>query len=70
MSKTEHLIGTQQAAKILSVDVRTVHRMTDDGRLTPAAKVPGRTGAFLFNRADVERLAAERRELAGEQVAS
>lgn len=59
--KTEPLIGTHQASKILSVNVRTVHRMIDDGRLVPAAKVPGQTGAYMFDPADVERLAETRR---------
>lgn len=58
--KNEQLIPTKQAAKLLGVDVRTVHRMVDSGRLTPTLKIPGRTGACLFDRADVERLVAER----------
>ena len=44
--------------------------MADDGRLNPAVKIPGLRGAYLFERADVERLAAERREQAEQQVAS
>lgn len=55
------LIPTAEVAQILGVDVRTVHRMADDRRLTPSMKIPGRTGAYLFDRADVERLAADRR---------
>lgn len=61
------LIPTAEAAQILRVDVRTVHRMADDGRLTPALKIPGRTGALLFERAGVERLAEARR---AEQVSA
>lgn len=60
VSKNEHLIPTAQAAKMLGVDVRTVHRMVHDGRLLPALKVPGLTGAWLFDQAAVERVAAER----------
>lgn len=54
------LIPTAETAEILRVDVRTVHRMAEDGRLTPALKIPGRTGAYLFDRNDVERVANER----------
>ncbi len=54
VSKNEHLITTAQVATILGKDVRTVHRMADNGRLPPALKVPGRTGALLFDRDVVE----------------
>ncbi|NUP83864.1 MAG: helix-turn-helix domain-containing protein [Nonomuraea sp.] len=60
MSKNEHLIPTAHVAELLQVDVRTVHRMADDGRLTPAVKVPGRTGALLFDKNEVEQLRAAR----------
>lgn len=32
--------------------------MAQKGRLHPSRKLPGRTGAYLFRRADVEALAA------------
>jgi excisionase family DNA binding protein len=60
VSKNEHLIPTRQAAELLGVNVRTVHRMAEAGLLPPALKIPGQTGAWLFDRAAVERLAAER----------
>lgn len=47
-------IPTAEVARILRVDVRTVHRMADDGRLTPILKIPGRTGPYLFDPAEVE----------------
>lgn len=53
----EALITTAQAAAILGVHVGTVSRMVASGRLSPALKVPGKTGAFLFDRATVEALA-------------
>jgi len=31
--------------------------MVAAGRLTPAVKIPGRTGAYLFDAAEVEKLA-------------
>ena len=46
---TADLIGTHEAATRLAVSVRTVHRLVAHGRLTPAAKVPGATGAYLFH---------------------
>ena len=51
------LISTAEAAAILDCHVRTIHRLVEAGRLAPAAKVPGRTGAYLFNRADVVAIA-------------
>lgn len=58
----EPLIGTAEAARILGgVSHRTVHRLVESGDLTPAMTAPGGpSGAFLFNRADVERLAKVR----------
>lgn len=55
------LIGTVEAARILGKSPRTVHRLVANGDLTPAVVAPGGySGSFLFNRADVERLAKER----------
>lgn len=54
------LIPTAEVATVLAVDVRTVHRLVTSGRLPVALKVPGKTGAYLFDPADVDRLAAER----------
>lgn len=53
MSKTD-LIPTAEAARILRVNVRTVHRMAADGRLKIAVRIPGLRGPCLFERADVE----------------
>jgi excisionase family DNA binding protein len=54
----DNLIATLEAAQLLGVSVRTVHRMVAQGHLTPAAKVPGRTGAYLFAADDVHAFAA------------
>lgn len=56
----DDLISTAQAAKRLDVNPRTVLRLAADGSLPPALRMPGRTGALLFHRADVERLATQR----------
>jgi len=56
----EPLIGSVEAAAILGVDPATVVRWAHSGRLDPVTKAPGRTGAILFSRAQIRRLAAER----------
>ena len=48
------LIGAAEAAEILGVSVATVNRMAANGTLPTAAKLHGRTGAHIFNRATVE----------------
>lgn len=50
---TPDLIPTAEVARIYGCDVRTVHRMVESGRLTPAIKAPGQRGAMLFRREDV-----------------
>lgn len=58
-TKTD-LIGSVEAARILGKSPRTVHRMVDAGELTPVMVAPGGfKGAYLFDRADVERVKAE-----------
>lgn len=54
-----NLITTAQVAKRLGRDVTTVHQMARDGRITPAGKLPGETGAYLFEPAEVDRVAGE-----------
>ena len=55
------LIGTTEAARILGKSPRTVHRLVAAGRLTPAITAPGGfAGAYLFDRRDVEALAADK----------
>lgn len=56
------LIGTTQAAERLGVDRTTFFRWMQLGRIKPVMKLPGRTGALLFDPADVDRL----REPAGD----
>jgi DNA-binding transcriptional MerR regulator len=58
MSKLE-LLPTAEVAVRLGVDVRTVARWANAGRLTPAVEGRGQTGARFFHAEDVERLAAE-----------
>lgn len=52
----QELIGTAEAARLRGVDIRTIQRWATSGVLEPAAKIPGRTGAYLFHRGDIEAL--------------
>jgi len=54
----EVLIGSADAANVLGVSVRTVHRLVASGRIVPAQKLTGPTGNYLFRRSDVSALAA------------
>lgn len=49
-------LTTAQAAELLGKSVATVNRMVLLGRLNPAAKLPGKTGAYLYRREDIEAL--------------
>ncbi len=53
------LATSSEVAELFGRDVRTVHRWTAEGRLTAVAKLPGKTGAWLYDRADIERIAAD-----------
>lgn len=48
------LIGSLAAAHILGVSVPTINRMARDGALPYSVKMPGVTGAYLFERSVVE----------------
>lgn len=50
------LIGVAEAAAIVGVDRRTIHRMVQRGELATASKLPGLRGAYVFNRADIDSL--------------
>lgn len=61
MANADDLIGTPEAASIIGVSRATMTRWVQSGELEPATKLPGLTGAALFNRADIEAKAAERK---------
>lgn len=50
------LLTSTEVGVLLGKSARTVQRMADAGQLTPAQKLPGPNGAYLFRRADVEAL--------------
>lgn len=64
MPTTEDLVGTAEAGRILGKTARTVQRMVTSGALVPVVTLPGKTGAFLFKREDVERIKASRESAA------
>lgn len=46
----QNLIGTAEVARLMDRTPQTVARMVHAGTLTPVVQLPGRTGAFLFDR--------------------
>ena len=54
------IIGTAAAALILDRSTFWVKTEAKKGRLPVHSKMPGTTGAYLFMRSDIERIAAER----------
>ena len=56
---TDDLLSTVQTADLIGIERSTVSKMVREGRLTPAHKLPGPTGAFVFLRSEVMRAKAE-----------
>lgn len=54
------LATTQEAAAILGITSRQVTRLARNGTLPFAHKSPTRTGVYMFELDDVQRLARER----------
>ena len=55
------LIGSAEACELLGdIDRSTLSRWVALGKIKPVKRLPGATGAMLFKRRDVERLARER----------
>ena len=55
----EDEITIAEAVAIAGRDRSTIIRWISSGKLTPSRKLPGRTGAYLLYRDDVELVAAE-----------
>jgi hypothetical protein len=55
---TPDLVGTVEAAEIIGCERSSLSRWVALGKLTPAMRLTGDTGAHLFHRADVEAFAA------------
>lgn len=59
MSNNE--ITTREALDILGfAHPSSITRLVAERKLKPSRKLPGATGAYLFRRLDIERLAAKR----------
>ncbi len=56
---TPDLIGTTEAAALIGIERSTISRWVQVGTITAAHKLPSQTGAFLFERAEVERVRAD-----------
>lgn len=57
-------LTSPEAGAILGKSARTVQRMADSGDLPYVHKLPGPNGAYLFDRAEVLRVAAKLAEAA------
>lgn len=56
MSNPPNLLATAEVCAILSVRPSTISRWVESGRIKTAHKLPGHTGAFLFDPAEVDRV--------------
>lgn len=55
----DDLLPTQEVARLFGKGVATINRWATEGHLSAAVQLPGRTGARLYRRADVEALLAQ-----------
>lgn len=53
-------LSATEAAQKLDVTTVTVYRWVKSGRMHATGKMPGLTGAYLFDPAEIDRVAAER----------
>lgn len=58
------LLSTAEVAEMLGILPRSVAQRVQRGTLMPALKLPGQTGAYLFDRDEIEALAADSAEAA------
>ncbi|AOT24875.1 excise [Mycobacterium phage Nazo] len=63
-------IVASEACRILNVDRSTLLRWVAAEKVTPTRKLPGSTGAFLFDGAEIEALAAARKTARAARKAS
>jgi excisionase family DNA binding protein len=61
MDQTRRLLSAAQVAELLGKSVRTVQRLAEDGELR-AEKLPGTTGAYVFDAAVVDDYLEQQRE--------
>lgn len=54
------LIGSAEACRTLGVNNSTLTRWVAAGEVKAAHKLPGKNGAYLFERAEIERVGSDR----------
>lgn len=54
MSNGGDLLTTAQVSELTRLSVTHINRLALEGKLPVAQKLPGRTGAYLFERAAIE----------------
>ncbi len=54
------LVGTAQICRELECNPATISRAVRDKKIHPVHRLPGKNGAFLFTRAEVDRFIAEK----------
>lgn len=59
-STGDELITSAQVSDLLGITVAWVNKQAATGRLPVAQKLPGRTGAYLFRRDDIESQSLQR----------
>jgi excisionase family DNA binding protein len=58
MATSLPLIGSAEACERLGIDRSTLTRRIARGQITAVQKLPGETGAYLFEAAEIERAKA------------
>ncbi|WP_368859019.1 helix-turn-helix domain-containing protein [Mycolicibacterium mageritense] len=59
ITTSDPLVSVAEAGQILGVTTVTVQRWARDGSIA-AEKMPGKTGAYVLRRSEVERVKSER----------
>lgn len=64
MPQPPRLLRSAEACARLNIDRSTLTRWVAAGKITPAYKLDGLRGAYLFSPVDVDRLVAAREDVA------
>lgn len=59
MEDEQSLVGGTEACALLGMSRATYWRRIREGKIKPVMQMPGKTGAYLFDRAEIMKLAAE-----------
>jgi excisionase family DNA binding protein len=54
--RVDPLLGSAEVCDALDIDRSTLSRWIKDGTAVPAMRLPGKTGAYLFSRDELDRL--------------